>query len=223
METVSVTPNQPTLRCRQWEAAPAMICNQNITIIVKSDRRSAVWHTEWLISAGTRTRSLWIRSPARYSIAPQRLRQNISALSRFRYLISSRIAVPCIPAASGPVWADILVVPASATRGRCCRVYIHIWARSCVKLTGVQPEVHSECLENKSRHDWRRRCGMYSRARAFILKARYWELCFCWSHLYARPVTRHHGAKMVPVWALCSPFHIIIYAAVHPRFMTKAE
>ena len=30
-------------------------------------------HTAAIISAGTRTRSLWIRSPARYSIAPQRL------------------------------------------------------------------------------------------------------------------------------------------------------
>lgn len=37
----------------------------------------------WLISAGTRTRSLWIRSPARYSIAPQRLRQHDTALVHF--------------------------------------------------------------------------------------------------------------------------------------------
>lgn len=123
METVSFTSNQPTLKRRQWASARAIICNQNITIIVKSDRRSAVWHTEWLISAGTRTRSLWIRSPARYSIAPQRLRQDNSGLSRFRYLISSRIAVFCIPAASGPVWADMLVVPSPATRGRCCYIY----------------------------------------------------------------------------------------------------
>lgn len=64
-------------------------CNQNIIIgsyTDKSDRRSAVWHTEWLISAGTRTRSLWIRSPARYSIAPQRLRQDKTCPARFTFV-----------------------------------------------------------------------------------------------------------------------------------------
>lgn len=63
----------------------------------KSCRRSTAWHTDWLISAGTRTRSLWIRSPARYSIAPQRLRRDGGGwcgLDSLHPLISSLASSP---------------------------------------------------------------------------------------------------------------------------------
>lgn len=55
----------------------------------KKDKRfSAKFHAVRHISAGTRTRSLWIRSPARYSIAPQRLRQHRKGLVHFSIHIS---------------------------------------------------------------------------------------------------------------------------------------
>lgn len=107
-----------------WQSENIMIRNQNsITVSSwrkkKIHRRTAVWHAEWPISAGTRTRSLWIRSPARYSIAPQRPRHRIFDQKRVytppsprsipQHPLSIRTAVlrqfPCRPlggAASAP-------------------------------------------------------------------------------------------------------------------------
>lgn len=77
---------------------------------------SAKVHAAWLISAGTRTRSLWIRSPARYSIAPQRLRQHDMGLVHFYIHIPPYrpILHPC------SIRTNPKRLPLVTTRGQCC-------------------------------------------------------------------------------------------------------
>ena len=60
------------------------------------------------ISAGTRTRSLWIRSPARYSIAPQRLSYHFWWKAGL-YSSPNPIASSQHPAASGPLCCNFVM------------------------------------------------------------------------------------------------------------------
>ncbi len=81
------------------------------------------WRRFRLISAGTRTRSLWIRSPARYSIAPQRLSHMMQRKAR-----SYCASVPH-PAASGPV-PCACVSASDVARGR-ARASL-VWRRAAM-------------------------------------------------------------------------------------------
>lgn len=156
-----------------------------------------MWHTEWLISAGTRTRSLWIRSPARYSIAPQRLRQDNPVLARFTYFISSHIVALRILAASGPVWADMLAL---AGGGHQRALLPHAEVRQV--STSVRREVELECSKIKVRSE---RVNVFI-TETFILKAWHQETRFIWASL----ALDAQAASLEPKWRpSVLSFHII--------------